>query len=88
MSGINKDKTDVFQWDNDWTQWLANESIVDAVTYEVTNGAVLTSKTFDDETSTVTVSFDSVGRFTLCAKATDQRGNVASKSVTYNVTDC
>ena len=88
MSGINKDKADVFQWDNDWTQWLANESIVAAVTYEVTNGAVLTSKTFDDETSTVTVSFDSVGRFTLCAKATDQRGNVASKSVTYNVTDC
>ena len=84
---INKYLTDVFQWDNNWTQWLSNESCIDAVEYEASPGVTLTNESFEDESSSVTVSFTTTGQFTVCAKATDERGNVESKKVIYNVTE-
>jgi len=85
---INKNLTDVFQWDNSWAQWLENESVLDAVTYTTDSGVTLSNDSFEDETSTVTVSFIREGQFTVCATATDQAGNVTSKKVVYNVTKC
>lgn len=83
-----KNTTDVFQWNNVWVQWLDNKSCLDSVEYEVDSGVVLTNETFEDDTSSVTVSFTTVGQFTLCAKATDEAGNVTSQKIIYNVTDC
>jgi hypothetical protein len=83
-----KNTTDVFQLDNNWIQWLANKSILSTVTYESDSGVVLTNESITDDTSTVTVSFIREGQFSVCAKATDELGNVTSNKVIYNAIDC
>ena len=85
---IYKDEDDVFQLPIDWTQWLADLATLSSVTYEFDAGVVLTDEAITDEASVVTVSFSTVGQFTLCAKATDTLGNVKSTKVIYNVIEC
>tara|TARA_R110002096_G_scaffold6702_2_gene30569 strand:- start:208 stop:927 length:720 start_codon:yes stop_codon:yes gene_type:complete len=85
---IYHNTTDVFQYAIDWSQWLAGANTLVTVEYEADVGIVLTNETIVDAISTVTVSFSTVGQFTLCSKATDSIGNVTSEKVIYNVTDC
>jgi hypothetical protein len=83
-----KSKDDVFQLPIDWTQWLSGLFTLVTVEYEYDAGIVLADEAIVDETSVATVSFNRVGQFTLCAKATDSDGNVKEVKVMYNVTDC
>ncbi len=85
---INKNTTDVFQWSNSWVQWLANKSALASVDYEYDDGVLVSGESFTDNSSQVTVSFSREGQFTLCAKATDDTGNVKTSKVIYNVTNC
>lgn len=83
-----KNEDDVFQVPIDWTQWLAGLATLSTVTYEFSPGIVLADEAIVDGVSVVTVSFSTVGQFTLCAKATDSIGNVKSEKVIYNVIKC
>ena len=78
----------MFPFYKDWSQWLAGAATLVSVEYDVDAGVVLSNEIIVDNTSTVTVSFSTVGQFTLCAKATDSGGNVKSVKVIYNVIKC
>lgn len=81
--------TDVFQLNNSWVQWLGGSGdTVTSVDYEFDTGVVITNKSFDDDSSVATISFDRVGQFTVCVKATSSSGNVETQKFIYNAIDC
>jgi hypothetical protein len=85
---IYKNTSDIFQYNKDWSQWLAGVADLVSVTYEFDSGIVLTNESITDNLSSVTISFSKVGQFTLCARAVDSNGNATTEKVIYNVLDC
>ena len=79
---------EVFQLPIDWTSWLAGEFTLTSIVYDNDSGISLSDESIVDNTSVVTVSFNSVGQFQLCVIATNSNGDVKNERLVYNSVDC
>lgn len=84
---VNYYDNEVFNLDIDWNPWLSDE-VLTSVVYDEDSGIDLSNDSYIDGVSTVTVSFNAVGQFQLCATATKSDGEVQTRKFIYNSIDC
>jgi hypothetical protein len=84
----NHYKGEVIQLPIDWSSWVGEDNTLDSVTYDYDSGLTLSDEAVVDNASVVTITFDMVGQFTMCATATKSDGEVKIEKFIYNSVDC
>ena len=84
---INKYENEVFLVSVEWESFLG-VNVLDSVDYDHDAGIILSQKSTDGTTSTVTVAFSQRGQFELCVTATDSAGLKETKRYFYNSLPC